>query len=375
MKKKLKLLALILSLFLVLARVGFCAPATMYVTPAGDGDNSGDSWANAMSLSDWESDCEVSAEAGDIYYVAGGTYTLTNDFSCPNDGVSTSAIKIIGVKSGTTAEPPTASDWAYTTDRPLINCSAYQFTLGDYWWIMNLQGTSTDNEGFKHNARSLFYNVKVTNSSASAGRDGLRHYSYTGYCISCEGISTNGDGIDFSYGSVINSYAHDSNNALRMDNGVQIIASVFDSSTVGINLADNGTLIILFNTIYGNTTGLSGTTSNNSVYLNNIISDNTTGASWGTAEAIDFWDFNVWNNDTDTNNVTMGANAIIADPLLNNPASGDFTLQSGSPAIGAANGVGAHTGATGDYKWNIGADQDDNAAGEPGSSVTKAWAY
>ena len=32
------------------------ATTNMYVTVAGAGDNSGDSWANAMALSDWITD-------------------------------------------------------------------------------------------------------------------------------------------------------------------------------------------------------------------------------------------------------------------------------------------------------------------------------
>lgn len=41
----------------------------------------------------------------------------------------------------------------------------------------------------------------------------------------------------------------------------------------------------------------------------------------------------------------------------------DFTLGSGSNCLDAGSQVGTNTGATGDYKWNIGADQDDVAGG------------
>jgi hypothetical protein len=39
----------------------------------------------------------------------------------------------------------------------------------------------------------------------------------------------------------------------------------------------------------------------------------------------------------------FGTNSIQANPLMNNPANGDFTLQAGSPCIGAASSVGAPT--------------------------------
>ena len=41
----------------------------------------------------------------------------------------------------------------------------------------------------------------------------------------------------------------------------------------------------------------------------------------------------------------------------------DFTVASGSNALDAALQIGTNQGATGDYKLNIGADQDDNTAG------------
>ena len=73
------------------------AAATMYVTVAGAGDKSGSTWGNAMGLGEWETDVEATAEAGDIYYLEAGTYTLTNAFSTALDGTDVAPIKIIGV--------------------------------------------------------------------------------------------------------------------------------------------------------------------------------------------------------------------------------------------------------------------------------------
>ena len=114
------------------------AAEEMYVTVAGAGDNSGDSWANAMALSDFETDLEGSAEAGDIYYVKEGTYTLTSDLDWSSqDGSYTNPIIIIGVKTETTHEPPEFSDWASGDDRPLIAQGGYALTTGDYARVRN----------------------------------------------------------------------------------------------------------------------------------------------------------------------------------------------------------------------------------------------
>ena len=54
-------------------------------------------------------------------------------------------------------------------------------------------------------------------------------------------------------------------------------------------------------------------------------------------------------------------------------ANGDFTLGSGSPAIDAGLQVGVNTGAVGDYKVNIGADQDDVVAAGGGGETSHVF--
>ena len=55
--------------------------------------------------------------------------------------------------------------------------------------------------------------------------------------------------------------------------------------------------------------------------------------------------------------------AVNADPDFTDAPNQDFTVGSGSPVLDTGIQVGTDTGAVGDYKWNIGTDQDDNAAG------------
>ena len=354
--------------------VCFGAASTMYVTVAGAGVKDGTDWSKAFGLAEWESDCEANAETGDIYYVEAGTYTLTQDFACGNNAATTDAIKVIGVASGTTAEPPTLSDWADADNRPLIAASSYTFNLtGDYWWMMNLRGTSTDNEGLKIGDRGVMYNVKCLNSSGTSGRAGLAAYSYQAYFIAVEGISTAGDGIVMNYGTIVNSYAHDSTDCIQSGNKVDVINSVMDTCTNGFNMSSDSGMLISNNTIYNCTNGFSASTSNNNIFINNIITENTNGAVWGTAENANFWDFNIWNNDDDVTNVTQGLNAITGDPSLTEPENGDFTLSSSSSnATDSGNKLTTNQGVATDHVMNIGADQDDNAAGG-GGSVTVGY--
>lgn len=69
-------------------------------------------------------------------------------------------------------------------------------------------------------------------------------------------------------------------------------------------------------------------------------------------------------SDMQKNNITGAVN-------FTDNTGGDFTLQSGSPALDAGIAIDTYTGITGNYKWNIGADQDDvTAAGGGGSSLS-----
>ena len=138
------------------------AAATMYVTAAGAGGTDGTDWANAMNLAAWSSDAISSAEAGDIYYVQGGqTYTLAANWIAANDGLVTSPITIIGVNSGTSAEPPTFSDWAIDdASRPIIAAGASDFIFDNYWKFKNLSVTTTDSNGFRGDVGPQFENCK-----------------------------------------------------------------------------------------------------------------------------------------------------------------------------------------------------------------------
>jgi len=323
------------------------AAANMYVTVAGAGNNSGDSWDNAMALSDWQTDMTSNAEAGDVYFVAAGTYTFTSNTTAANDGTAVAPIKIIGVKSGTTAEPATVSDWATDADRPVINHTGYSMEFDNYWYIQNLIITHDALSGFRADIGSVFYNLKITNTSESSGRVAVTCSTGSRF-IGCEIACTNGTAMNLgSYGNVVyGCYVHDSTTGIVFGDTVSVINSVIDTCTTGINLASTDRNIITNCTIYNCTTGISGTDGNSSTFANNIIDACTTGASWSTEQKNNFWDYNIWDNGTDTSNVTKGGYAITSDPSMTNPDNGDFTLGGGSSALNAGLDTSTFTEAT-----------------------------
>lgn len=372
-----KKILLVLSFVLLFHQLAFGVAADMYVKPASAGDTSGSSWANCMGEAEFEIDAETNAEAGDRYFVAGGTYTLDSSYSCQNDGSTTSMIKIIGVDAGTTNEPPVFSDWADGANQPLFDgdAAAYDFAFDDYWEIRNIRLLTVDNQGFRVDRGSKVVNCYSYNSSGTANYDAFSAGFVAGYevqFIDCEGVSTGGDAFDAGYNDVTfeGCYAHDSVKGfnIQYDEG-EIDNCIIDTCTTGIDLNDENIYIVKNNVIYNCTTGISGTTSFNDMFLNNIIEACTTGASWTTDEKSNYWDYNCWgdNNTADTNNVTWGEHRIEADPSFTDPAANppDFTLQSGSACLDAGlqlTDIVTRGNLVGDYKINIGADQDDVAA-------------
>lgn len=333
----------ILVLVMLMASWGFGAAATMYVTPAGAGDKSGSAWANAMGLAEWQTDVQSNAEEGDIYYVKGGTYTLTGNWSTARTATfNLSTIQVIGVKATTTAEPPTVTDYAYNDDRPLIAASTYTFdwvSPAKGWVFKNLRVTTAASYGFRVYQYTRIENCKSTNTAATASYNAFYASSVSNF-IDCEGICTNGAAFQVNIGSHINGcYAHDSKWGYWIGTQYPIFTNnIADTcSQYGIHLPVDvasvsfGHALFANNTIYNCGTGFNG---NGGYYMqvyNNIISGCTVGVAWGdvtASRASVYFDYNCLNNTTDvTGNITVGSHVLLAtNPLLEDPANGDFSL-------------------------------------------------
>lgn len=340
------------------------AAATMYVTPAGAGTKAGNDWANAMGLAEFETDFEGAAEAGDIYYLAGGTYTLTNNLLSTRNGSQTSPISVIGVTVGTSNEPPIASDWATGDGRPLIASGTYIFGGNDYTGLYNLRTTGTAAYLFRLDSYSLFVNCKATNTNSG---DGIYCGGAYSRVIGCECSSTTGTAFDLSGSSstlLQGCYAHDSATGVTIAPYSTLVMCIAETCTTGISLASNNGNFIVNCTIDNCTTGVSATTSYAGAFLNNIISNNTSGASWTTEQKTNHWDYNNWYGNTgDVSNVTKGNNALAVDPQFTNAAGGDFSIGTNLKAAGFP---GAFPGGLSTGYLDVGAVQRQEAAGAAG---------
>lgn len=314
------------------------AAAAMYVTVAGAGLKDGSDWANAFGLSEWETDLEGGSEAGDQYYVEEGTYTLTSDWDAlVRNGSGVAPIYIIGVKSGTTNEPPIYTDWATGSARPLIAASTNGFGLGDYWHIHNLRVTTQHANGFKVDAICLVVNCHSNNSSGSA-YEAFNAGNYSRF-VRCEAQSTNGEGFyAFTGATMVFCYSHDCGTSGFVMAGNTFclafcIADTCSTSGFDINARDVG--LVMNCTVYNCGEGIDGTTGEANLILNNIIEHDTgqTGIDFTTETDSNYYDHNnVHGNGTsydgvDTTNVyAKDNNATANDPQFDNAAGGDFAL-------------------------------------------------
>lgn len=201
----------------------------------------------------------------------------------------------------------------------------------------------------------LIENCKITD----AGGHGVQT-SGTGWrVINCEISGTVADGINATAsGAAIGNYIHDvgGDGFQNSQAGTSMIAifNIIDTAAArGIYTSGAHTDLSASNIIFGNTIyncGDSGFEAADSdtvtTLINNIFQDNGNAAGesnveWaaGTAELFGYHSHNILHDNTgadaSTAFITLGATESTADPLMAAPATGDFTLQDGSPAKSA----------------------------------------
>ena len=362
-----KILVFLIVLFISVTAFG--QADFLHVTAAGAGNNDGQTWANAFAMADFTTDVTTNAEAGDVYYLMDGAYTPGATWSNAGHGTAVAAISIIGVKTGTTNEDGAVveSDYSYGGDRPVIDMEANAWSVGDYWAVKNLDITSTSAFSILGAGNFMVQNCKVYNTNTNIA---IVNTAAGGKVLDCEAQSAGDVAIQLNASSLlIGCYVHDSAKGLVMGSvPIYVVNNIFDECDIGIEVSSRNRCLITGNTIYGSDTiGISGTTAVGCIIINNILDACVVGVDWTTAGTSNYFDYNIWDNTDDIadTDVVKGPHAITADPGLADPAADppDFTLQSGSNAIDAGLQIYALAGnLLGDYKVNIGADQDDNAA-------------
>ena len=330
------------------------AVATMYVTPAGAGAKTGATWDAAMGEAEFEADLEAGAEAGDIYYVAGGNYTLDSAYDASaRDGTAIAPISIIGVITGTSNEPPVYADWADgnmaggADDRPVFVCAANAVAFGDFYKTFNLAFTTTSVNGIQFGNNCIQFNCKVTQQGA-ADRIGYNLGGH-GHAIYCEGCGLVGTGVvgklfKLSNDTCVFCWAHDGNTGYSMavTRARVLFCIAEDCATVGIDVVANVALA-LNNSIHDCAIGIRGAATTGVAVINNILEGCTTdGMIWSTQTDGNFF----WKNHGDdarnndmwdgvaTTMPHMDAEVSTGDPLFD--GDGNLSLGAGSPCINNA---------------------------------------
>ncbi len=310
-----KIIFLFLISLLLIPQVCFGAAANHFIKASASGGD-GTTWATAWNLAEFETDIEGSSEAGDQYFImADATYTFTQSISTVRDGATTNHIRVIGVKDGTTAEPPTSSDYAYDDDRPLWALGAFVWFSDNYWTLKNIRATSTAGSPFRIDTGDMT-NVKIYNSSTNSGRLGI--IFITGMAFNCEVISNRGYGFNSgSSARFIANYIHNcgiNGFFLTSDIGVTVEDNLVISCATGVDWVGSAFGKMSNNTIYEFTLGVDCSTARQMIFLNNDIDTGTTGISWDTANNTNILDYNnYFNLGTDITNATKGDNATALD--------------------------------------------------------------
>lgn len=302
-------------------------------------------------------DTDVVVPGQTIYVKNDGTMALTGSITVLNDGTRVNPIIIEGYNIN-------RGDTPIGNNRPLISAGSRSFVLDNFFILKNLRITITQVNGVRLDTGGIFSNCSINNLSGTANRTAILLGASNAKMVECEAQSVNGIAVRCtgSLNKIFSSYIHDSNVGMQVSSGVAIHGCVFDTCVTAISdntVADTLNCEVLGNVLYNGTTGLSINDGYSWTVTNNIIDSFTTGASWTIEQGANFFDRNCWDNTVDVSNVTKGDNAVTADPLLTDPANGDFTLKPGSPCLDAGMQMGAAQGVVEDYKVNIGVDQDD----------------
>jgi hypothetical protein len=271
----------------------------MYVTAAGAGVKDGTTWAKAMGSTEFITDLTGSAEPGDIYYIAEGSYSVTATCTVAANGTAALPITLIGVKSGTSNDPPVYADYADTNlsvsatdERPVFACTIYLFTFTNYCKVYNLAFTGSGTSLVVTGTSNILYNVKSTNTGVAT-----RYAFNTGTMttlIKCYGESTNGYGVysvTFGCSMLFCDFAHMHTGIYINVNGpyATIAFCGFHDGITGINMLASYGIRILNCSFWGITNLVSASSASGAICINNALQWAINGFIWTTQEDFSFF--------------------------------------------------------------------------------------
>lgn len=271
--------------------------------------------------------------SGNTIHVKAGSYTVASQLNA-----TMIQVDVIGYNT-------TRGDEPRGTDMPLLSQASGVITSsgsGNHWLylkINNTAGTSSGAISISGTGGSGVANCHVQKEWVNSSSIAVALSGSDAFCIGCDVESY---GIGVSIGGLTQTVAFNYINGTTYSatgNGISysgtngkyfnVYGNVVRDHAIGINVYTQGR--VQNNTIYNVTTGIDAGIAT-LVVLNNIVHTATTGFQ---LSANDFADYNCAYNCTTAFAAAMvdyGHN-LTSDPLLTDPANGDFTLASGSPCL------------------------------------------
>lgn len=308
---------------------------------------------------------------GNKVWIKAGNYTLLATVSVASTSASgTAPIWASGYYAS-------RGDMPIGDYRPYLNATTYAFFVSGFWIVEHIRSDcNSDNSalGTASTNGATFINCKSTN--VKAAKNGFNSAGPSLFYL-CEG---SGPGSAFSQTGTtryVKCLARDSGTGvLAGTNSAPILTDcVVGGCTTGVSMPTNANFMSITHCVfYDNVTHINMNGSKRGVVSESIFHTSTTAITDSTNGDQTQIKYNLfYNNNTNGTNVTIDStNLTGSDPLFTDAANNDFTLQSGSPALNAGPAL-TMIGLTGAYKWNIGLDQDDNAAASGGTPFY-AWA-
>lgn len=280
-----------------------------------------------------------SGVSGNVFWIETGSYTA-------GESIGSGGLYQVHGYASTRGDRPTGDD------RPLIDMGANSFLVAAHLYHLRFTGTGTNVLNDTTAGVLIRANLKVTNTSATAGRYAIQNA--TGVYSHCEMVSTNGTAVSASASGRLHCcFIHDSTTGVYFVTSlatrllVELAYCAVARCTTGVQHAVAGVGVGAMSmygcVFYDCTTGFDGGASQYNSIINCILSGCTTGATWSSS-GLQFLDYNCWNNTTDVVNASKGANCITTDPLLVDPDNDDYRLSAGSPCLNAGMQLGAIVG-------------------------------
>jgi hypothetical protein len=302
---------------------------------------------------------------GNKAWIRGGTYTYTAAISVASTSSTATAPIVFEGYNTTRGDAPTG------TNRPILNMSSNGLTFGQYWRTSHVRydGSRSGQTLVSGGTGGIAYNCSFNNSGASATSSASQSFTYY---ILCELTAASGVALAGGTNNLLYCYLHDSltGASFASTNTGRFFYCVFDTLTNGlIQSAATGTGAQLHGCIFYKCTSYG--IKSDGAFLRTIpimacifhtcgtaISD--TVANGGMLIMYNIF----YNNTTDISTTYLGTldstNITGVNPQLTDPDNKDFTVKAGSNALKAFPQL-TMAGLVGDYKINIGIDQDDLA--------------